>query len=402
MSDLIKRAQKARAFAADLSLPQWQRLSEALQALSGLELSDLADDVRESLEADFAGVNRVLAEYSLTTYEDYRTMSDADVQEALDIVDAAASHAIAAELDRIVEELGAGVGKLPVDAIGETREHRDLMVPRLIRVLREAASEARANETPEGNAHFFAVFLLTEFQAAEAFPVILEVFSLPGELPHDLFGDAVTEMLARILARFAGDRPELLDAMIADSSLNEYVRWEAAQTYLYLVRDGRLRREEVVQHLQRNLRQAIDREDMEMITELIGELADFAPKEAIQEITEAYQRGLVYTGMIDFGTVEEGIAEGDDCLRRQLERCPPTGIKDTIEELRHWAAFSEKPARQRPPLPPPAPLPRSPLAAELGEPIRKPVVSHGSRFGRNDPCPCGSGKKYKKCCGARK
>ena len=23
------------------------------------------------------------------------------------------------------------------------------------------------------------------------------------------------------------------------------------------------------------------------------------------------------------------------------------------------------------------------------------------RVGRNDPCPCGSGKKYKKCCGAR-
>jgi uncharacterized protein YecA (UPF0149 family) len=21
------------------------------------------------------------------------------------------------------------------------------------------------------------------------------------------------------------------------------------------------------------------------------------------------------------------------------------------------------------------------------------------RVGRNDPCPCGSGKKYKKCCG---
>lgn len=24
----------------------------------------------------------------------------------------------------------------------------------------------------------------------------------------------------------------------------------------------------------------------------------------------------------------------------------------------------------------------------------------GPRVGRNDPCPCGSGKKYKKCCGA--
>jgi uncharacterized protein len=24
----------------------------------------------------------------------------------------------------------------------------------------------------------------------------------------------------------------------------------------------------------------------------------------------------------------------------------------------------------------------------------------GAKVGRNDPCPCGSGKKFKKCCGA--
>jgi preprotein translocase subunit SecA len=29
---------------------------------------------------------------------------------------------------------------------------------------------------------------------------------------------------------------------------------------------------------------------------------------------------------------------------------------------------------------------------------KKPVVK-GQKVGRNDPCPCGSGKKYKKCCG---
>ena len=28
------------------------------------------------------------------------------------------------------------------------------------------------------------------------------------------------------------------------------------------------------------------------------------------------------------------------------------------------------------------------------------VVNKGKKVGRNDPCPCGSGKKYKKCCGA--
>ena len=27
------------------------------------------------------------------------------------------------------------------------------------------------------------------------------------------------------------------------------------------------------------------------------------------------------------------------------------------------------------------------------------IRSDGPKVGRNDPCPCGSGKKYKKCCG---
>ena len=29
----------------------------------------------------------------------------------------------------------------------------------------------------------------------------------------------------------------------------------------------------------------------------------------------------------------------------------------------------------------------------------QPVRTRESKVGRNDPCPCGSGKKYKKCCG---
>ena len=34
--------------------------------------------------------------------------------------------------------------------------------------------------------------------------------------------------------------------------------------------------------------------------------------------------------------------------------------------------------------------------------VRKPIVNKEAKVGRNDPCPCGSGKKYKKCCGAGK
>lgn len=31
--------------------------------------------------------------------------------------------------------------------------------------------------------------------------------------------------------------------------------------------------------------------------------------------------------------------------------------------------------------------------------VLKPIVRDNPKVGRNDPCICGSGKKYKKCCG---
>lgn len=40
-----------------------------------------------------------------------------------------------------------------------------------------------------------------------------------------------------------------------------------------------------------------------------------------------------------------------------------------------------------------------PITTNEGENVKKPVVKD-EKTGRNDPCPCGSGKKYKKCCGA--
>jgi preprotein translocase subunit SecA len=57
--------------------------------------------------------------------------------------------------------------------------------------------------------------------------------------------------------------------------------------------------------------------------------------------------------------------------------------------------------------PPPRPRPQQAVAhrgtflpGEGDEPVIKPVRRQGEKVGRNAPCPCGSGKKYKRCCGA--
>ena len=48
-----------------------------------------------------------------------------------------------------------------------------------------------------------------------------------------------------------------------------------------------------------------------------------------------------------------------------------------------------------------APAPQIPAGHEApAAAAAQPVHREGPKVGRNDPCPCGSGKKYKKCCGA--
>ncbi|MBR3341954.1 MAG: SEC-C domain-containing protein [Clostridiales bacterium] len=38
---------------------------------------------------------------------------------------------------------------------------------------------------------------------------------------------------------------------------------------------------------------------------------------------------------------------------------------------------------------------------EITKQYREDNMAHSDKIGRNDPCPCGSGKKYKNCCGKK-
>jgi hypothetical protein len=261
-----------------------------------------------------------------------------------------------ADLDKIVLNLDTAGRELPVEAIREARRHRDAMVLKLIEVLQEASAEARSGEKGEGQAPFFALFLLTEFQANEALPAILKAVSLPGELPFDLFGDAITSVLARVLAALAGDRLDVLDQLIRDQGLNEYVRWEGAQAHLLLVRDGRLPRLEAVQRLQQHLREAIQNDDYHIAGPLVSQLTRLAPKEAYEDIAAAYRQGLVETILVTLEDVEKNIAEGEAGFLRWQARCEPTGIVWKIAEVvgvtrqtvhRHSKGLGRKPTTKR-------------------------------------------------------
>jgi len=67
---------------------------------------------------------------------------------------------------------------------------------------------------------------------------------------------------------------------------------------------------------------------------------------------------------------------------------PPRQVATSVDEIEE--AFQRKKKKE---------LEQARMAG-AGDMQVQQVVRSGAKVGRNDPCPCGSGKKYKKCCGA--
>jgi preprotein translocase subunit SecA len=68
---------------------------------------------------------------------------------------------------------------------------------------------------------------------------------------------------------------------------------------------------------------------------------------------------------------------------------PPRAVSTSVDDLEE--AFQRRKRRE---------LEQARMAgAGDRQPVQQ-VVRNAAKVGRNDPCPCGSGKKYKKCCGA--
>jgi preprotein translocase subunit SecA len=99
----------------------------------------------------------------------------------------------------------------------------------------------------------------------------------------------------------------------------------------------------------------------------------------------------------------------EDTILKTLFRLEPV-TEEQLEEMRRRRARAAPPARVQPQAAAPAQFdPRllgdagsGPPRAASPVPQKPATVVHDTpKVGRNDPCPCGSGKKYKKCHGAR-
>ena len=300
-------------------------------------------------------------------------------------------------IPEILAELEPDTGRFPREALRAAIEQREAITPELLRVLESvAAAPAEWAGRKDNMLPLFAIFLLAQFREKPAYPLLVKIVSAPGEVPFDLFGDTITEGLNQILASVYDNNPAPLHGLVESEQVNDFVRSAALNAFLVLEHTGQTPRETVLEYFRSRFHGKLQRTPSYAWSSLVCAVADLPARELLEDVRQAYAEGLVDTMVADL----EGI-ERDVTAPKPWRRDRQHLITDAIAEMEWWASFHPEDSRPKrtPKLDAPVPPPPLPVSDSDSDYVAPQPLVRAPKIGRNDPCPCGSGKKYKKCCG---
>jgi uncharacterized protein YecA (UPF0149 family) len=278
-------------------------------------------------------------------------------------------------------------GELPREALTAAMAQQEAITPALLHLLENPdALLERMLEEEDYMMPFYAMYLLAYFREPRAYPLIVDFFAIPGREVVDATGDMVTEDLGRILASVAHGNLEGIQQLIEDPNVNEWVRSAGIEAMIVQVVQDEVPREDVQAYFAELFHTKLEDETGVVWENLIIATAELQFTSLTHEIEEAFAEHVIDELIINLAELKQEMNRDQEEQQHKQQRDQHNQlIQDTITEMAWWSCFREKPKPLKEPRVPQQPLP-----------YIAPV-----KVGRNDPCPCGSGKKYKYCCGAR-
>lgn len=221
---------------------------------------------------------------------------------------------------------------------------KDEITPHLIKVLENVfANPEKYAENEDLFDQIYAVMLLGHFKEVKAHKVIVDLFSLSGDLTDQIFGDIKTSNLPVILLNTCDGSVELIKSIIFNREANDYCRVSACNALAYAVFKGYVSRESVIEFFGT----LFTGEEADEISDFWGLLAttvySLYPEEIMGVIKQAYDDGLIAPGMIHYNDFEKALELGKDkCLERLKSDMEQDGLDDIHAAMSWWACFNEE------------------------------------------------------------
>ena len=223
-------------------------------------------------------------------------------------------------------------------------EHKEEITPYLIEILENALADPDPYiQNEDLYNHIYSLMLLGHFRESKAHKVIIDLFSLPDKIPHELYGDLATSNLPTILLRTCEGSIEQIKSMALNKDVDAYCRISALNAMAYAVVDEIASREEVISFFE-TLFTGNEADEISDFWSLLAILVcDQYPEELMGTIKKAYNNDLIFSGMIRHEDFEKALADGKEkCLERLKTDLERQSLDDIHGSMSWWACFDEK------------------------------------------------------------
>ena len=150
-------------------------------------------------------------------------------------------------IPEILESFNTYDGIYKREQIDAAINMKDEITPHLIKILEDAYTDYEKYISDENlYNHIYALMLLGHFKEPKSHKVIIDLFSLPGDIPNKLFGDLTTSNLPVILLNTCGGSVKLIKSLILNKDAYDYCKVSACQALSYSVIKGYVSRESVL------------------------------------------------------------------------------------------------------------------------------------------------------------
>ena len=244
----------------------------------------------------------------------------------------------------------------------------ELLTPELLALARTAERE--------DSVVYYAMELLAALGTPEAVPIFLRAYRQAD--------DDMAEAMHDAFRRLGTDAIDDLLSVIADEALTYYPRIQASEGALNLAAEDPELRARVAEGLRSLLAAHLERDAPEddedetlLLSFLACHLSELADPASLPLLKAAFDSGRIDPDIITY----DSVVEDHEKCRKRISLSPLPFLDEYRQRRRNHLEDEEK---------------RKRLAVFKPEPAPQPIVL-GPKLGRNDPCWCGSGRKYKKC-----
>ena len=303
--------------------------------------------------------------------------------------------------------------ELPIEALEAAKTHWPVFYPELERLIDQFIADDTSLTEEQQGVLFFGTLLLAELKYAPALAKCLQLFSRSDTFLTPIeavFGDALTELTPSVFYNVADGNTQALSDYIVDGHQAMYCKASAIEAVFAQYEVGVITKVQLTAHINRWLSAFLalpgisncfllsaladacityqlddfKAQFIALCDKGVGDNSLFDENRFSHDEIKAWASTETYK-LIEFGTIQTEFKvvdtlqswADDDLTDEQLEN----ENHDVFDSLMEDGGLLS-----------------SILYDEQTIIDNSVPVSSLSAAGRNDPCPCGSGKKYKKCC----